>query len=762
MQPKHTLVEQVKARKYSFCNPSMADYALDPALEALVGNLRASRERFRRTTEQELRQLQTDMAGFGGESPPASQAPPPPPLSTPYAAPVHATPKGSSRRAAAAAADTPTGSMRRGPEPAAVILTTPPSSRVEPLRERLRELKAHMQSDATADGAPVPAHHHLSNESSDALTRKVAVAERRISELRAELELVNEELRRQTAKRKEVEAKLKHERKQGVDTATKMAQLDEDCKAAIKRLRSSEAAHKETDAALSEARGVIRAHAERTAEVTMKLSFAQQVCRRPADPIIEFATHAPRAHRRRSAVPQAIADRDEQLAEQAATIKSLHQQLTRTARLTPLAASLAADVAAHRGGDSGFAPVADRPMGASKEREQRLASEVQALQAKISPARRPAAAAAPSPTAPRPAAAPPAAAQAVARSETATDRSPVRMPVRREEPPPPGGGETRSPGLPRSSSGRVRGEHASAALGGARGLPVEEATRGVEEGDDDDDDDAEASGGGEMRIEGKLDPSGVLRVSGGAAAAAAAAAGAVAATVRWWRVDGVQGAEWEVEPEEGEPLSYRCSAEDVGCVLRVECRGQVATTDGVVRPPKYHLQVLQSKYKEGSHDFKVRQADEGGGGGGAGGGKQLLLQLQADKVQLKSGSKTVDKAPYAGGGVAVRFEAGSELHFELQLGARRAPLRLEASNRQQRDMLLLALCSFSTRGWLEAALAGTPSPVVRTGTPRAGGGPEPSDAAGAQAVAEKPKKNSILLRGAAAMLGKGRRSTGKE
>ena len=293
MQPKHTLVEQVKARKYSFCNPSMADYALDPALEALVGNLRASRERFRRTTEQELRQLQTDMAGFGGESPPASQAPPPPPLSTPYAAPVHATPKGSSRRAAAAAADTPTGSMRRGPEPAAVILTTPPSSRVEPLRERLRELKAHMQSDATADGAPVPAHHHLSNESSDALTRKVAVAERRISELRAELELVNEELRRQTAKRKEVEAKLKHERKQGVDTATKMAQLDEDCKAAIKRLRSSEAAHKETDAALSEARGVIRAHAERTAEVTMKLSFAQQVCRRPADPIIEFATHAP-------------------------------------------------------------------------------------------------------------------------------------------------------------------------------------------------------------------------------------------------------------------------------------------------------------------------------------------------------------------------------------------------------------------------------------------------------------------------------------
>ena len=470
-------------------------------------------------------------------------------------------------------------------------------------------------------------------------------------------------------------------------------------------------------------------------------------------------------------MPQAIADRDEQLAEQAATIKSLHQQLTRTAKLTPLAASLAADVAAHRGSDSnGFSPVSDRPIGTSKEREQRLASEVQALQARISPPRRPAAdlsapapppAAAPPPSAASTLAAPPEAAPVVAGSKKATDRSPVRSdePPRALDAPAPLEGATRGHAR---SSGRVRGEHASEALAGPRKPPVDEAARreeDEEEEDDNDDDDvddddeaadaAEESGAGELRIEGKLDPSGVLRVSGGAAATATA--------VRWWRIDSEQGAEWEVESEEGEPLSYRCSAEDVGCVLRAECGGQVATTAGVVRPPKHHLQVLQSKYKEGSHDFKVREAEAAGGGAG-GGGKQLLLQMQADKLQLKSGSKTVDKAPYAGG-VAVRFEPGSELNFELQLGSRRAPLRLEASNRQQRDMLLLALCSFSTRGWLEAALAGTPSPVVRLGTPRAGG-PEPSDDAAAQAVAEKPKKNSILMRGAAAVLGKGRRSTG--
>ena len=196
-------------------------------------------------------------------------------------------------------------------------------------------------------------------------------------------------------------------------------------------------------------------------------------------------------------------------------------------------------------------------------------------------------------------------------------------------------------------------------------------------------------------------------------------------------------------------------------MLRVECGGEAATTDGVVRPIKYHLQVLQSKLREGSHDFKVREANEGGGGGG----RQLVLQLQAKgQLHLKDGSKTVDKAPYAGGGVAVRFAADSELNFELQLVSRRAPLRLEASNRQQRNMLLLALCAFSTKGWLEAALAGTPSPspVVRLGTPRAAAGPEASDAAAAQAVAEKPKNRSFgLMRGAAAMLAKkGRRSMG--
>ena len=51
-------------------------YALDPSLEQLIGNLRASRERFRQTTENELRQLQTDMAGLSGRPVPSATSGP--------------------------------------------------------------------------------------------------------------------------------------------------------------------------------------------------------------------------------------------------------------------------------------------------------------------------------------------------------------------------------------------------------------------------------------------------------------------------------------------------------------------------------------------------------------------------------------------------------------------------------------------------------------------------------------------------------------
>ena len=82
---------------------------------------------------------------------------------------------------------------------------------------------------------------------------------------------------------------------------------------------------------------------------------------------------------------------------------------------------------------------------------------------------------------------------------------------------------------------------------------------------------------------------------------------------------------------------------------------------------------------------------------------------------------------------------------------------LSIHTRQQRDLLLLALCAFSTRGWLEAALQGHPTPPSRTGMPDAtsaaheGGATVGSAvvldvAAPAAAAAKKPKKG-FLFRG---------------
>ena len=46
-------------------------------------------------------------------------------------------------------------------------------------------------------------------------------------------------------------------------------------------------------------------------------------------------------------------------------------------------------------------------------------------------------------------------------------------------------------------------------------------------------------------------------------------------------------------------------------------------------------------------------------------------------------------------------------------GSKRKELTLTASSRQQRDLLLMSLCAFTTPGWLDAALVGRPPPVAR-------------------------------------------------
>ena len=149
---------------------------LDPAIDALVAGLRASRERFRLTTEQDLRQLQVELAGFG--SPTAKIVP------TPFV-------------------ETPT---RRPLRRAGGVDTSPRT--VEPLRERLRELKAHMTAE-DAGGAQLMAQ--LRDEPREALACRVVVAERRSDEQRAELEVVSHALTRETQRCTAVEQRLRQE-----------------------------------------------------------------------------------------------------------------------------------------------------------------------------------------------------------------------------------------------------------------------------------------------------------------------------------------------------------------------------------------------------------------------------------------------------------------------------------------------------------------------------------------------------------------------
>ena len=121
---------------------------LDPAIDALVAGLRASRERFRLTTEQDLRQLQVELAGFGS---PTAKIVPTPLVETPTRRPL--------RRSGG-------------------VDTSPRT--VEPLRERLRELKAHMTAE-DAGGAQLMVT--MRDVPPEALACRVVVAERRAAEL---------------------------------------------------------------------------------------------------------------------------------------------------------------------------------------------------------------------------------------------------------------------------------------------------------------------------------------------------------------------------------------------------------------------------------------------------------------------------------------------------------------------------------------------------------------------------------------------------
>lgn len=284
----------------------------DRSIESLVSGLRESRERFRKTTEQELRELQSELAGIGS----------PKPDSTLAGAPIVPTGSNSERHGA---------------------------SSVEPLRERLRELKAHMASQET--GVPL-ATTSWADEPREALVRRIGKCEQRGAELRAELESASQALSRESERCHELEQRLRHEGTRRAEAALAIERLEV-------RLRAAERAERQAEERLADTAESRRALQERANEAEARLGFAQQE----------------------------LGHRDEQLAEQAATIAALRLQLTRAAALASppharerslLWAAGTTSGGAGNGKDVGWArgEGARERAGASKEREQQLVAEV--------------------------------------------------------------------------------------------------------------------------------------------------------------------------------------------------------------------------------------------------------------------------------------------------------------------------------------------------------------------------------------------------
>ena len=219
---------------------------------------------------------------------------------------------------------------------------------------------------------------------------------------------------------------------------------------------------------------------------------------------------------------------------------------------------------------------------------------------------------------------------------------------------------------------------------------------------------AAAAAGGPLRVGGSAVPGSTVVVEGWQRLAPAALArvaapggGLLRGAAVWWRV--LPAPYTSEEPLEDSEY-FMCSAEDVGCTLRVEC-ADVSATSAVVRPKQAALELLLAKVQSGGYEFKLRD------------GSVLILQPTQLKLKLE-GVRQKEVHSYAGG-TSIRLVRDSETAFELELPATAgrperaaaASIVLHASTRQQRDTLRLAFAAFAWPGWLDAAIAGAPPAV---------------------------------------------------
>ena len=224
----------------------------------------------------------------------------------------------------------------------------------------------------------------------------------------------------------------------------------------------------------------------------------------------------------------------------------------------------------------------------------------------------------------------------------------------------------------------------------------------------------------ELRLVGSLAPGGTarLQIFGGSAGRAGKSLTRDADGVEWFRVRQSGSKQRIANVTGGE---YLCTSEDVGCSLEVQYAGRTASSGSLVAPYKQMLTLLQSKMQDDKFECAVEEA-------GMQQGRELTLVLTRKKCELltvpnftaaTSGrSSKKDTKPQVvlseawSNGVAMRLLNEHDTDFTLTLGLtlkpkKRPPMRtLRVQTPQQRDLVLLAVASFSKPEWLQSQLQG--------------------------------------------------------
>ena len=175
-------------------------------------------------------------------------------------------------------------------------------------------------------------------------------------------------------------------------------------------------------------------------------------------------------------------------------------------------------------------------------------------------------------------------------------------------------------------------------------------------------------------------------------------------TIQWYRIKGAAPAE---AIEGATSLAYALSADDVGCVVRIDCVGPfggdpVSAALAEVKPDQVAIAELQKLLgkKGGEKEIHVRSVP---------GDEARVLLLTREKLKVRKKKHTELKHDYRSG-LGVHLNAYDDKSFTLQLDASGATtIELAAENGAARDMVVYMLRSLAPGGGFSAAAPGAPA-----------------------------------------------------